>query len=105
MTTESKVEKDNECPAQALLKLLSGKWKPEIFLLAVEGPLRFNTLLRDLKGSNKQSIAVALRELEDFELLDKKVIKLKPLHIEYTLSEKGKSLIPVFKQLELFLEK
>lgn len=105
MTTESKPEKDNECPAQALLKLLSGKWKPEIFLLAVEGPLRFNTLLRDLKGSNKQSIAVALRELEDFELLDKKVIKLKPLHIEYTLSEKGKSLIPVFKQLELFLEK
>ncbi|MEG2101730.1 MULTISPECIES: helix-turn-helix domain-containing protein [Flavobacterium] len=105
MTTESKAEKDNECPAQALLKLLSGKWKPEIFLLAVEGPLRFNTLLRDLKGSNKQSIAVALRELEDFELLDKKVIKLKPLHIEYTLSEKGKSLIPVFKQLELFLEK
>ena len=79
MTTESKAEKDNECPAQALLKLLSGKWKPEIFLLAVEGPLRFNTLLRDLKGSNKQSIAVALRELEDFELLDKKVIKLKPL--------------------------
>ncbi|RXM45089.1 helix-turn-helix domain-containing protein [Flavobacterium sp. YO64] len=105
MTTESKAEKDNECPAQALLKLLSGKWKPEIFLLAVEGPLRFNTLLRDLKGSNKQSIAVALRELEDFELLNKKVIKLKPLHIEYTLSEKGKSLIPVFKQLELFLEK
>lgn len=105
MTTENKTEKDNECPAQALLKLLSGKWKPEIFLLAVEGPLRFNTLLRDLKGSNKQSIAVALRELEDFELLDKKVIKLKPLHIEYTLSEKGKSLIPVFKQLELFLEK
>ncbi|OXA98857.1 transcriptional regulator [Flavobacterium oncorhynchi] len=105
MTTESKAEKDNECPAQALLKLLSGKWKPEIFLLAVEGPLRFNTLLRDLKGSNKQSIAVALRELEDFELLDKKIIKLKPLHIEYTLSEKGKSLIPVFKQLELFLEK
>lgn len=105
MTTESKAEKDNECPAQALLKLLSGKWKPEIFLLAVEGPLRFNTLLRDLKGSNKQSIAVALRELEDFELLDKKVIKLKPLHIEYMLSEKGKSLIPVFKQLELFLEK
>ncbi|MEG0850507.1 MAG: helix-turn-helix domain-containing protein [Flavobacterium sp.] len=105
MTTENKTEKDNECPAQGLLKLLSGKWKPQIFLLAVDGPLRFNTLLRDLKGSNKQSIAVALRELEDFELLDKKVIKLKPLHIEYTLSEKGKSLIPVFKQLELFLEK
>lgn len=101
MTTE----KENECPAEGLLKLLSGKWKPQIFLLAVDAPLRFNGLLRDLKGANKQSIAVALRELEEFGLLDKKVIKLKPLHIEYTLSEKAKSLIPVFKQLELFLER
>ncbi|OMQ10395.1 helix-turn-helix domain-containing protein [[Flexibacter] sp. ATCC 35103] len=100
MTTE----KENECPAQGLLKLLSGKWKPQIYLLAVDKPLRFNGLLRDLNGANKQSVAVALRELEDFGLLDKNVIKLKPLHIEYVLSEKGKSLIPVFRQLELFLE-
>ncbi|MCC9065495.1 winged helix-turn-helix transcriptional regulator [Flavobacterium piscisymbiosum] len=105
MTTENKSPKENECPAEGLLKLLSGKWKPQIFLLAVNGPLRFNGLLREIKGANKQSIAVALRELEDFGILDKNVIKLKPLHIEYNLSEKGKSLIPVFKQLEFFLER
>jgi len=64
--------------------------------------LRFNALVRDIKGANKQSVAVALRELEDFGILDKKMITLKPLHIEYTLSEKGKSLIPVFRQLEFF---
>jgi DNA-binding HxlR family transcriptional regulator len=102
MTTENSSPKKNECPAQGLLKLLSGKWKPQIFLLAEAGPLRFNGLLRDIKGANKQSISTALRELEEFGLLDKNVIKLKPLHIEYTLSEKGKSLIPVFKQLEFF---
>lgn len=105
MTTENKSEKENECPAEGLLKLLSGKWKQQIFLLAVQGPLRFNGLLREIKGANKQSIAVALRELEDFGILDKNIIKLKPLHIEYNLSEKGKSLIPVFKQLEFFCER
>ncbi|WP_276381234.1 helix-turn-helix domain-containing protein [Flavobacterium sp. H4147] len=105
MTTENKSQKENECPAEGLLKLLSGKWKPQIFLLAVDGPIRFNGLLRDLKGANKQSISTALRELEEFGLLDKNVIKLKPLHIEYNLSEKGKSLIPVFKQLEFFSDK
>ncbi|WP_343614568.1 helix-turn-helix domain-containing protein [Flavobacterium sp.] len=105
MTTENKSQKENECPAEGLLKLLSGKWKPQIFLLAVNGPIRFNGLLRDLKGANKQSISTALRELEEFGLLDKSVIKLKPLHIEYNLSEKGKSLIPVFKQLEFFSDK
>jgi DNA-binding HxlR family transcriptional regulator len=104
MTTENNSQKETECPAAGLLKLLSGKWKPQIYLLAVDGPIRFNGLLRDIKGANKQSIAVALRELEEFGLLDKDVIKLKPLHIEYNLSEKGKSLIPVFRQLEFFSE-
>ncbi|BFM45478.1 helix-turn-helix domain-containing protein [Flavobacterium sp. CFS9] len=102
MTTANTSERENECPAEGLLKLLSGKWKPQIFLLAVNGPLRFNGLLRELKGANKQSVATALRELEDFGILDKKVVRLKPLHIEYNLSEKGASLVPVFKQLEIF---
>ena len=94
------MEKDNSCPAEGVLKMLSGKWKPQIFRLALNGPIRFSSLLRDIEGSNKQSIAVALKELEEQGLLEKIVVKLKPLHIEYNLSEKGKSLIPVFRQLE-----
>jgi DNA-binding HxlR family transcriptional regulator len=90
------------CPAEDVLKLLAGKWRPQIFRLALDGPLRFNSLLKSLEGSNKQSIAVALKELEPEGLLDRKVIKLKPLHIEYYLSEKAKALIPVFMQLEHF---
>lgn len=96
MTTE----KEETCPAQSLIKLLSGKWKPEIFRLALDKPVRFNALLRDIEGSNKQSISVALKELEDAGLLIKTIIAEKPLHIEYQLSEKGKSVVPVFQQLE-----
>lgn len=98
--TTRKMENGNDCPAEGLLKMLSGKWKPQIFRLALDGSLRFNTLLRQIEGSNKQSIAVALKELEEQGMLDKVVVKLKPLHIEYHLSEKGKSLVPVFRQLE-----
>lgn len=94
------MESENSCPAEGLLKMLSGKWKPQIFRMAVGGPIRFNMLLRQLEGSNKQSIAVALKELEENGILEKVVIKLKPLHIEYSLSEKGRSLIAVFRQLE-----
>lgn len=100
MTTEKLEESSETCPAQGLLKLLSGKWKPEIFRLAVASPLRFNSLLRQIEGSNKQSLTIALRELEESDLLKKVVIKQKPLHIEYSLTEKGKALIPVFEQLE-----
>lgn len=100
MTTHKTDENQETCPAQGLLKLLSGKWKPEIFRLAVKESLRFNTLLRQIEGSNKQTLATALRELEESELLKKEVIQEKPLHIEYSLTEKGRSLIPVFELLE-----
>ena len=100
MTTKKNTEENETCPAQALLKSLSGKWKPEIFRLAVDGPLRFSSLLRQIEGSNKQTLSVALKELEEVGLLQKKIMKEKPLHIEYNLTENGKSLIPVLKQLE-----
>ena len=90
----------DQCPAESLLRQLSGKWKPQIFKIALTGPIRFNLLLRRIEGSNKQAIAVALREMLQQDLLVKTVINIKPLHIEYTLSEKGKSLISVFKKLE-----
>ncbi|WP_343306746.1 helix-turn-helix domain-containing protein [Chitinophaga niabensis] len=100
MTTKKVIEDNTTCPAQALLKLLSGKWKPEIFRLAVDSPLRFSSLLRQIEGSNKQTLSIALKELEEGGLLQKVVIKEKPLHIEYNLTENGKALIPVFIQLE-----
>jgi DNA-binding HxlR family transcriptional regulator len=80
--------------------LLSGKWKPEIFRLAVDSPLRFNTLLRQIPDSNKQSLSVALRDLEQAGILKRTIVKQKPLHVEYHLTEKGRSLTPIFKQLE-----
>ena len=95
------MENENSCRAEGLLKLLSGKWKPQIFNLALDGSVRFSSLLRDIEGSNKQSISVALKELEEQGLLEKTTVQLKPLHIEYDLSEKGKSLIPIFRQLEM----
>lgn len=94
------MESDNNCPAEGLLKMLSGKWKPQIFRIALDGPIRFNSLLRQIPGSNKQTIAVALKELEGEQLLEKTVVSEKPLHIEYNLSQKGRSLIPIFLQLE-----
>lgn len=94
------MENKETCPAESLLKTLSGKWKLQIFKLAVEGPLRFSQLLKQLEGSNKQSVAVALKELETDGLLHKKIIQEKPLHIEYSITEKGKDLIGIFEQIE-----
>lgn len=88
------------CPVQKLLKSLSGKLKLEIFVLASKSTLRFSSLLRDLEGSNKQTLSTALRELEEMDLLERIVIRQKPLHVEYNLTKKGEALIPIFQQLE-----
>ncbi|MXN92879.1 transcriptional regulator [Flavobacterium sp. Sd200] len=99
MTTNKEPENPG-CPAEGLLKMLSGKFKPQVFRFALEGPVRFNNLVRHIEGANKQSVSVALRELEEYGLLEKKVVSQKPLHIEYNLTDKGQSLVPIFKQLE-----
>lgn len=96
----SEKEESTICPAQSLLKMLSGKFKPEVFRLAMESPLRFGSLQRQIEGSNKQTLSIALRELEELSLLEKVIVREKPLHIEYYLTEKGKALVPVFRQLE-----
>jgi DNA-binding HxlR family transcriptional regulator len=84
------------CPAIDVLRLISGKWKPEILQLASQGKIRFNSLLRKIPGSNKQSLSVALRELEDADVLRKQVVSERPLHIEYTLTDRGLSIMPIF---------
>jgi DNA-binding HxlR family transcriptional regulator len=104
MTTEKNNMPPDACPAEILLKQLSGKWKPQLFRMAAEGPLRFNSLLRALPGSSKQSLYTALRELEETGLLTRTVVRPKPLHVEYTLSDKGRAMLGVFSQLEDLLK-
>ncbi len=103
MTTKNFNSEEEGCPVQGLLKLLVGKWKPQIFRIAMNESIRFSSLLRQLPNSNKQTLSIALKELEEAGLLIKTIINEKPLHIEYNLSEKGKSMISIFESLEVFM--
>jgi DNA-binding HxlR family transcriptional regulator len=89
------------CPATELLKALNGKWKSDIFQYAAKGPVRFGNLLKFLPEANKQSLTVALRELEQDGFLLRTVVQVKPLHVEYRLTEKGIQAIEIFKSIEL----
>lgn len=89
-----------ECPAQQALRSISGKWKARIMQLATTAPLRFNRLLRELPGSNRQSLTVALRELEADGLLQRTIVRSKPLHVEYALTDGGHKLVVLLRSLE-----
>jgi len=100
MTTQQEDPSSGGCPVQGLVRMLSARWCMEIFRKSVDGPIRFNSLLRELPGSNRQSLASALKSLEEQGLLQRRVVCMKPLHVEYDLSERGRELVPIFRQLE-----
>jgi DNA-binding HxlR family transcriptional regulator len=83
-----------------IIENIIGKMEGADLQTGFKWPLRFNSLIRQLEGSNKQAVAVALKELEEEGLFERKIIQLKPLHVEYMLSERGASMISVFQQLE-----
>lgn len=92
------------CPIQQLLKQIGGKYKANIVKLIAEDSQRFSQLMRALPGVNRQSLTVALRELEEAGLLERKVIRQKPLHVTYCLSANGTALVPLLSQLETLIQ-
>jgi len=99
MTSENNQISFN-CPKEFLLKMLTGKWKPCIFRYAIQGPVRFGQIIKLLPEATRQSLTKALRELEESNILERKVIKLKPLHVEYNLTELGLEFVPIFKAVD-----
>ncbi len=91
---------DTDCPAQQALRSIAGKWKPRILRAAMSAPVRFNALLRELPDSNRQALTNALREMEADGLLERTVVRQKPLHVEYVLTVQGRSIVDLLQGLE-----
>lgn len=78
------------------LDILVGKWKPIILLtLLQEGTKRFNELNRSLLGITRKMLTNQLRELEEEEIITRKVYAQVPPKVEYSMTEYGKSLAPI----------
>ncbi|MEM9131228.1 MAG: helix-turn-helix domain-containing protein [Actinomycetota bacterium] len=86
---------DGDCPVTYCLSVIGGKWKPIILYLVVNGVNRFGVLQRNIDGISKQMLTRQLRELEADDVLDRHVYPEVPPRVEYTLTAKGRSLLPV----------
>ena len=87
-------EKDN-CPVEATLEMIGGKYKALILWHLSEGALRFSQLRRHISGATAKMLTQQLRELEAQELVHREVYPVIPPHVEYSLTELGKSLLPI----------
>lgn len=75
------------------LDLIGGKWKPIIlWILLKEGTKRFGELQKYLEAITHKTLTKQLRELEENDLIIRRVFPEVPPRVEYTISDKGKSL-------------
>lgn len=82
------------------LSLISGKYKPVILYCLMEyKAVRFNELQRYLKKVTDKTLSQHLKELEADGLILRKVYPQIPPKVEYSLSERGKSLMEILDQL------
>lgn len=82
------------------LSLISGKHKMVILYCLMEfEPVRFNELRRYLRNISDKTLSMNLKELEADDLIQRKEYPQVPPKVEYTLTERGKSLMEVLDQL------
>jgi len=82
------------------MELLSGKWKIQILgVLMYKGTIRFMDLLREVDGIGAKMLSKELQELEINELVSRTVFNTKPITVEYEITEYGKSMEPMIKEI------
>lgn len=84
----------------ATMKKIQGKWKIMIlYELHEEQSVRFNQLQRYIKGISAKTLANQLKELEADELIQRVVHQIVPPRVDYFLTDKGQSLIPILDSI------
>ena len=87
-------ERDN-CPVEATLELIGGKYKALILWHLSEDKLRFSQLHKIIKSATPKMLTQQLRELEASALIHREVYPVIPPKVEYSLTETGRSLLPI----------
>ena len=89
------------CPVVYALDIIGQKWKiPILWHLADEGTLRYNELKRGVYGITNIMLTKSLQELEERGLVHREEYPIIPPKVEYSLTERGKTLIPLLKDFD-----
>ncbi|AEW01099.1 HxlR family transcriptional regulator [Niastella koreensis] len=91
----------NSCPVTRTLGYIGGKWKPLILIFLIERPERFGKLAVLLPISRK-ILTEQLREMEEDGLILRRSYSEKPPRVEYEITERGKSLIPILDAMKVW---
>ena len=103
---KKKFVQKSECPVDNFQQMISGKYKLKIIWNLQQGPTRYGRIKTGLLGGKEGAQEIAarvlsreLKALAERGMINRKDYKVVPPKVEYTLTEKGRSLIPVIASM------
>lgn len=95
-----KLNKDIRCPLEYGLDIFGGKWKSRIIcVLDEKGILRYSELRKEMTNITDAVLAATLKDLISNQIVIRQSFDEIPPKVEYYLSEKGKSVIPILQSI------
>lgn len=102
VTIMIKSGKKINCPVTASIELIGGKWKTIILYSLLSGTRRFGEIAVRIPDISRKVLTEQLKELESDGLIVREQYKEIPPRVEYSLTDLGKSLSSVFRELEIW---
>ena len=92
--------KEYPCCASLTMGVIGGKWKTVILYHLIDGTLRYNELRKEMPSVTERTLSLQLKTLEEDGIIKRKVYTSRPpLKVEYSLTDFGKTLIPVIQSI------
>lgn len=89
------------CGLKKVLDIIGGKWKVLILCLMHEKPvMRYGEIRRSVVGITNTMLAQSLKEMEEDGLVERHQYDEMPVRVEYSLTEKARSLVPILMELK-----
>lgn len=96
---EKKLPFDLGCSIMVTMEVIGGKWKCCIIRHLSLQPMRPSELFRVFPEANPRVIAQQMKELEFYGIIAKKVYAEVPLRTEYSITDRGRTLLPLIDQI------
>jgi len=94
-----KIPFSTECGVRITIEVMGGKWKPYIIWELSKKPMRPSELMRLIPEASTRVVNQQLKELLEFGVIQKEVIDPVCLHSEYSLTDLGRTLLPIIETM------
>lgn len=93
-------DKIYNCSFELAIDMFGGKWKGLVLGNLNNGTMRYSELQKAIPKITQKMLTKTLRDLEKHKLITRKVYPVVPPKVEYTMTDEGKTLIPILESIQ-----